>query len=271
MSAERGTTAAARPDSAPPSARRGRVRPGVARAGAILAVLALLELLSRTGVIDPLFFSPPTAIAAKMVSLVSDRQIVRAYTVAAYQVAMAFALAGAVGIPASVLIGLSGRIYGRVTPIMLMLFGIPQVTLVSLFILYFGAGNAAKIAFGFTHAIIPIMLSTLGGVRSIDRRLIDAAHSMGATAGQILFKVAIPWIWPTMITGLRLGISQALLGVLLAELWVSHNDIGYYVTLYTSSFKPAETYAIVTTIAGAAIVASELMRAAERHFGRWRG
>ena len=253
------------------SAGRWHVSPGVARAGAILAVLASLELLSRGGVIDPLFFSPPTAIAVKMVQLFSDRQIVHAYALAAYQAGMAFALAGTFGIPASVIIGLNGRVYRRANPIMLMLFGIPQVTLVSLFILYFGAGNAAKIAFGFTHAIIPIMLSAIGGVRSIDRRLVDAADSMGATSSQILLKVVIPWIWPTMITGLRLGISQALLGVLLAELWVSHNDIGYYVTLYTSSFKPAETYAIVTTIAGAAIAASELMRAAERHFGRWRG
>lgn len=245
--------------------------PVAARAGVIVAVLASLELLARRRVIDPLFFSPPTEIAVKMVQLFSDRQIVGAYALAAYQVGMAFALAGAFGIPASVLIGLNGRVYRRVTPIMLMLFGIPQVTLVSLFILYFGAGNAAKIAFGFSHAIIPITLATIGGVRSVDRRLVDAAVSMGATASQILFKVVTPSIWPTLITGLRLGMSQALLGVLLAELWVSHNDIGYYVTLFTSSFKPAETYAIVTTIAGVAIAASELMRAAERYFARWRG
>ncbi len=255
----------------PSAPKRWRPRPTAARAGVIVAALAVLEVLSRAGVIDPLFFSPPTAVAAKIVQLFADHQIAAAYALAAYQVVMAFVLAGAFGIPAGVLIGAGGGIYRRVHPIMLMLFGIPQITMVSLVVLAFGAGNAAKIAFGFSHAIIPIMLATVGATRSVDRRLVDAAVSMGATPRLILFKVMLPSIWPAMITGLRLGVSQALLGVLLAELWVSHNDIGYYVTLYTSSFKPAETYAIVTTIAGAAIIASELMRAAERHFGRWRG
>jgi NitT/TauT family transport system permease protein len=87
---------------------------------------------------------------------------------------------------------------------------------------------------------------------------------------QILRRVILPQMIPSFFTGLRLAMSATLLGVLLAELYVSVGGVGYYAKLFSASFDPARMFALVTVLAAMAIFLNEMARRAETRFSRWK-
>jgi NitT/TauT family transport system permease protein len=155
-------------------------------------------------------------------------------------------------------------------PIILLLYGTPQVTILPLFILYFGIGPASKVAFGVSHGIFPIIVTIVAGVQNIKPILMVAARSMGASRWQMFRWVIFPHMIPSFFAGMRLGMTGVLLGVLLAELYVSTAGIGYFTTLFTQNFDPTKLLGLISVLAAMAIVLNEMVRRAEVHFGRWR-
>ncbi|MHB8618195.1 MAG: ABC transporter permease [Chloroflexota bacterium] len=263
----------ATPTRAHPSLVRGIGRKpsvGLGRLGAIIAVLAIWEAITRGGLVDPLFLASPDEVAREVFVLATRPDLRAAYANLGFELALAFVLGTAIAVPLGVALGLSTYLYRVFNPIVVMLFGIPQITVLPLFILVLGIGPSAKIAFGVTHTVFPIIFTCIAGCRSVDRQLLRAAHSMGATRSQIFSKLVVPSILPWIVTGLRLGMASNLLGILLAELFVSQNGIGFFVRRFTSSFKSAQTLGLVTTLALFAIVLSELLRYAERRLSAWR-
>jgi NitT/TauT family transport system permease protein len=155
-------------------------------------------------------------------------------------------------------------------PIILLLYGTPQVTILPLFILYFGIGPASKIAFGVSHGIFPIIVTVVAGVQNIKPILMVAARSMGASRWQIFRWIIFPHMIPSFFAGMRLGMTGVLLGVLLAELYVSTAGIGYFTQRFTQEFDPTKLLGLISVLAAMAIVLNEIVRRAEVHFARWR-
>jgi NitT/TauT family transport system permease protein len=94
---------------------------------------------------------------------------------------------------------------------------------------------------------------------------------MGATRSQIYRRIVFPHLVPSLFTGMRLGMTATLLGIILAELYATRKGIGYFTSFYAESFEPHNLFALVALIAAAAIILNELLRRAETHFSRWRG
>jgi NitT/TauT family transport system permease protein len=92
---------------------------------------------------------------------------------------------------------------------------------------------------------------------------------MGASRYQILRHIVFPHMIPSFFAGMRLAMTGVLLGVLLAELYVSTAGIGYFTTLFTQSFDPTRLLGLVALLAAMAIVLNEIVRRAEVHFSRW--
>ena len=145
-----------------------------------------------------------------------------------------------IGLAVGLAVGLSRFSNRSLMPIILLLYGTPQITILPLFILYFGIGPPSKIAFGVTHGMFPIIVTIVAGVQNIKPILMTAAHSMGASRWQIFRWVIFPHMIPTFFAGMRLGMTGVLLGVLLAELYVSTAGIGYFTQLFTQAFDPTK-------------------------------
>ena len=127
-----------------------------------------------------------------------------------------------------VLIGLTNIGRRSLYPLVLMLYGIPQAILLPLFVLVFGLGPASKIAFGFSHGIFPVIVNTIAGMRNVSPLLIGGAAAMGATRAQQVRYVIFPHMVTTVFAGLRLAMTLTLLGVVLAEIFVSQGGIGFF-------------------------------------------
>jgi NitT/TauT family transport system permease protein len=93
---------------------------------------------------------------------------------------------------------------------------------------------------------------------------------MGAGRRHIFQYVIFPHMVPSLFTGMRLGMTGVLLGVLLAELYVSTAGIGYFTSIFTQNFDSAKLFALVSILAAMAIVLNEIVRRLETHYSRWR-
>lgn len=234
------------------------------RLALVAAVVILLEIYARFFA-DPAFISPPSAILRALgTRVLSDPKIIEALVTCMWQIAAAYTLAVIVGTIAGLAVGATAFSRTAFLPIVLLLFAIPQVSLLPLVILMFGLGPAAKIAFGFSHGVFPIALNVVAGMRDAKELHLRAARSMGASRFDTLRYVILPHAVPSLFTGMRLGMTLTLLGVILAELYVSTGGIGYYTRLFAENYDPAPLFALIGSLAAIAILFNELVRLAER-------
>jgi len=226
----------------------------------IAALIVLWEVAARWFG-DPAFVAPPSAVLRALIpTMFGDPKLTAALGMALFEMVTAFVLAVMAGATIGVLIGLTTVGRRSLFPFVLLLFGLPQVALLPLFILMFGLGPASRIAFGFSHGVLPIIVTTVSGMRAVSPLLLSSARSMGASQAQVL----------RVFTGLRLAMSLTLLGVILAELFVSTNGIGNYTQIFAETFKPAQLYALILVLAVTAVVLNELVGLLESRFSRWK-
>ena len=138
-------------------------------------------------------------------------------------------------------------------PVILVLYAIPQVSLIPLFVLMFGLGSASKIAFGFSHGIFPIMVAVIGGMNNVPAHYLRGARSMGASRLDIIRHVVFPNMVPSFFVGLRLAMTMTMLGVILAELYVSTAGVGYFTRVFAENYNPAPLFALVGSLAAIAL------------------
>jgi NitT/TauT family transport system permease protein len=242
---------------------------GVVRLGAVALLLIAWEIAARW-FIDPLFISPPSRVLLSLGTVWHTTGVPAALRLTLFELAVAFAIAVVIGLTVGLAVGLRPFARRSLMPIILLLYGLPQITILPLFILYFGIGPASKIAFGVTHGMFPITIAIVAGVQNLKPILLVSARSMGASRWQILRWVVFPHMIPSFFAGMRLGMSGALLGVLLAELYVSTAGIGHFTTMFTENFDPTKLFGLVAMLATMAIMLNEIVRRAETRFSRWR-
>lgn len=244
-------------------------RPGVSRLGVVITLLAIWEISARY-CLDRDFISPPSVVVMSLGSLFATPGVPAALRLTLYEIGVGFLLSAVIGATVGLAVGLSRFAHRSFMPIILLLYGLPQITILPIFVLLFGIGAASKIAFGVSHGMFPIMIAVAAGAQKVNPILLTGARSMGASRVQILQHVIFPHMVPSLFTGLRLGMTGVLLGVLLAELYVSTAGIGYFTSVFTQNLEPAKLIALVSMLALIAIVLNEIVRRAELYYGRWR-
>jgi len=242
---------------------------GAARCGVIALAVVLWEVLARW-LGNPLFVAPPSTTVVATIALLHDPDVVHALLAALRELATAFVIAVVAGLAIALPLGLSTFWRGAFLPLILGLYAIPQVTVLPLFVRIFGLGPPTKIAFGVTHGIFAVILTVIAAMRTLDPLLLRAAVSLGASRRQLIFAVVLPSLVPSLFTGMRLAMSAVLLGVLLAELYVSTTGIGFFAQAFTNGFAPAKLFGLILLLAAIAYTLNEVTRIAERRFSRWR-
>jgi ABC-type nitrate/sulfonate/bicarbonate transport system permease component len=244
--------------------------PAAVRWLTIAALIVLWEVCARAFG-DPSFVAPPSkVIVALLPTIFGDPKLTAALGMTFFELVAAFFLSIVVGAVVGVAIGTTDLARRSFFPFVLLLYGLPQVALLPLCILMYGLGPPSRIAFGFTHGVLPIIVTTVSGMRAVSPLLLASARSLGASKGQILRHILFPTMLASVFTGLRLAMSLTLLGVILAELYVSSNGIGSFTQIFAETFKPAQLYSLVVVLAIMAVIVNELVGLVETHFSRWK-
>jgi len=244
------------------------IRKWVLRAISVIAVLALWQVVG--GNINPIFLSTPTAIARAFVEVVRDGELFRALGVSVGVVLAGFTVAMIVGVPIGLLMGWFRTFEYLVDPYVNALYVVPRIALIPLIIIWFGLGVPAQVVVVFGTSVFPILLSTYAGVRNVPHDLVETAHAFGAGRWQLFYNIIIPSSVPFIMSGLRLGIGQAIIGMVVAQMFLGLSGMGFMLTKYGNMFETAYVFVVVLALAGLGIVMTEAVKRVERRFSLWK-
>jgi NitT/TauT family transport system permease protein len=219
----------------------------------IAGSVALLELLCRTGVIDHLTMQPPSDMVRDLVVLLASGSMNAAMLKTFVNVAIACGLAVIAGIALGV--ALHGRHALRqvLEPLFATYYAIPIYAFYPLLIILFGLGDAPQILIGFMLAVVAVIVNTLNGLDRVPRVLIRTAriYRLGPIAAA--FKITLPSAAPYLLTGVRLAVAHAFIGVIGAEFIMSRTGIGYEISFAYNNFDNKTMYPLILLILAASI------------------
>ena len=237
----------------------------------IVSFLLLWEFGSRAGYVDRAFFGRPTGIAEAGLREIQTPRFWADVRASVSEFAIGYLLAIALGVPIGLAAGWFRRLQYALDPWLNFFNSLPRIALLPVLVIMFGVfGPASKIAVVFLGAFFSIVIPTLQGVRTVDRRFLDVARSFRAPQAHLFTSVVVPATVPFMITGLRLGIARALIGVVTAELYTQTEGIGVIIRR-ASELRNGDRAlfgVLIFTISG--IVGVEIIRRFEDRFQKWR-
>ena len=174
--------------------------------GAALPVLlvAVWEIAARTGGVSPRYFPPPTVIAATLGQLLSAGAFWGDALTTLSRLAVAFLVAAGAGVPLGLAMGLWRPLRRAIGPSVALLYPLPKIALLPLFLILLGVGEGAFVFTAAVTAFFQIVTSTAGGAATIDPRLVEAGRNYGARGLALFRKVILPAALPAVLTGLRL-------------------------------------------------------------------
>lgn len=237
------------------------------RLGSLVLVLAFWEAMGP--LIDPIFFSYPSAIAQAFWELTLSGELQK-YTWQSIQIllygmlfAMAFGLA----------LGLVMARFAKVDWVLDLyvnaLYATPMVALVPLLVLWLGIGVVAKVTVVFLFAFFPILINTYQGVKNADPGLVEVARSFNTTERRLWLDVMLPSAVPYIAAGVRLAIGRALVGMVIAEFYTAITGLGYMVTRYTHIFQMDKTMVPVILLMVMGVVLTAALKRVEALIAPW--
>lgn len=241
--------------------------------GTFSATLFLIawELVGNTfQLINPMFMSAPSLIAKAAYQLFASGEIYNDLYISGIEFFWGYLLSVAVAIPFGIAVGWYKKMAYIFDPFINAMNATPRVALLPLVIIWLGIGVLSKIGIIFLGAVIPILVNTRDGVKTTPVNLLNAARSFGASEWQVFKTIVLPSTVPFFLTGMRLGVGRALVGVLVGELYAATAGIGFMITVAGATFQTDKVFVGILIFALSGMASMEALSAVERRFDRWR-
>ena len=235
-----------------------------------LAIVTLFWVFANWQVGSELFFVGPWRVATYTFELFASGEILDDLWISGVEFFWGFGVAGVVGISLGMIFGISRGFREFFDPWLSALYATPSVALAPLIIIWFGIDLWAKIVIVLITAVIPIILNTYTGVMSVGKEFQTLANSFCIPKNQILYKVLIPGSLPYIVTGLRLGISRGIVGVVVGEYFGSHAGVGYQLFRGLDTFNMPLMMSCAAMLAGTGVVLNQVILIVERRMAPWR-
>ncbi len=236
-----------------------------------LVFLLFILLVWETGArfwVDPMFLSPPSKVFSSLPTLVNKPGVAKALGIMVSELALAFIGSVIIGTVIGLMIGLRSTSRKQFLPIVLLLYGTPQITILPVIMLMAGVGFSSKVTFGITHGAFPVILTICSSLQNINPIYLRTALSLGASKWQTFKFILLPAILPNFFNGIRLSLVASLLGVLLAELFASSSGIGFFTRQFTESFDPTSLFALILIVVLISVSANTLLTQVQHHVSR---
>ena len=247
--------------------------------GAVLVFLAMWEFMGGAWSVynpipflrvNPMFMSAPSLIWKAAVGLFTSGEIYNDLYISGIEFAWGYFLSVIFAVPFGIMCGWYRRMAYIFDPFINAMNATPRVALLPLVIIWLGIGVLSKIGIIFLGAVFPILINTRDGVKTTPHTLLNAAKSFGASEWQIFKSVVLPSTLPFILTGLRLGVGRALIGVMVGELYAATAGIGFMITVAGSTFQTDKVFVGILIFATTGMIAMELLTRLESRFDKWR-
>lgn len=216
------------------------------------------------------FFPSPAAVLGTTVSFLTTGEIYPHLLITVYESGFGFVVAIVAGLVVGMALGTNRTIDEIFEPLILSAYAVPKIVLLPLLLTIFGVGLEAKIANAAVHAVFPVLLNTVVGVRDVNAILLKLGRSMRATRWQMFQKIIFPSMVLPVFTGLRLALGLAVLGSLLAELFESKMGLGFLVVHFYNSAEVSKMLAVILFVFVLTMAINAGMKRVENSLSRWR-
>jgi len=252
--------------------RRARTRRRLTMWGVRLASLAIvLGVWQWYGSsVNPILFAPPTKIAHAFVMLVRDGTLGRALVQSLTVFGIGMGAAIAVAIPLALVWARYQVVDWAIQGYVNALYATPLVAIIPLVILWFGLGNAAKLFIVTILAVFPILINTISGVHNVPANFIELGSAFAAREREVFVKIILPSALPYMMTGLRLGIGRAIIGMVVAEFFTAITGLGALIVKYGNQYDTASMFVPILVLMLLGVTLSVAVRRAEKWIAPWR-
>lgn len=217
-----------------------------------LAVLLIWELLSRRGVINPLFWPAPSSLWPTLLEMLRHQGLLGDIGISLKRILLGF-LAGAVpGVIVGMAMGLWWPLRMALLPVASAMYSLPKIAILPLVIVAFGIGETSKVVIVAISIFFLVLLQTMGGVLEVDSLYHDVARNLGASRRDRFLTVALPASLPSIFTGLRLSLGFALIVIVGTEFLAADRGIGFLIwqSYQTLRMKPMFVGLVITGVMG---------------------
>lgn len=233
--------------------------------------LIIWELVGNTfQLINPMFMSAPSLVWKAAVDMFASGEIYNDLYVSGIELAGGYLLSVVVAVPFGIAIGWYKKVAYIFDPFVNAMNATPRVALLPLVIIWLGIGILSKVGIIFLGAVFPILINARDGVKTTPSNLLTAARSFGASEWMLFKTVVLPSTVPFILTGLRLGLGRAIVGVMVGELYAATAGIGFMITVAGATFQTDKVFVGVLIFALTGMIGTELITRVEKRFNRWR-
>ncbi|HQX59381.1 MAG: ABC transporter permease [Rhodoferax sp.] len=180
-----------------------------------------------------------------------------------------FGLSIVVGVLLGFLVGSTRLAYAAVFPLMVAFNAVPKAAIVPILVVWFGIGIGPGILTAFLISFFPIMVNMATGLATLEPELEDVLRVLGAKRRDVLLKVGLPRSLPYVFASLKVAITLAFVGTVLAEMTAGDSGIGYLMQSAGSQQRMALAFAGLVVIGAMAMAMYELFSYIEKHTTGW--
>lgn len=235
----------------------------------LVGLIVLWEYASRIGVLNPSIMPAPSGIVLTFLDMVESGRWQTNLLASLSRIVKGFFVGAACGLVVGFLMGNFKPIHKLLTILVSFLRPIPTIAWIPMFILWLGIGDTSKVTIISIGCFWPVLLNTISGIKSVDTKLLDVAVLFEKSWFIQLYKIILPSALPSILTGLRLSVSSALMGVLAAEMLAANSGIGFLITFGRELAQPGIMLVGVLTIAVLGLGVDYILSRLEKHLLRW--
>jgi ABC-type nitrate/sulfonate/bicarbonate transport system permease component len=230
-------------------------------AATALLLFGLWEWLARSGALNVRLLPAPTAVWATLERSIG---VLCEQALPTFWGALAgILLAALLGIVLGMAVSFSRTLMQAVYPTVVFFQLIPKVALAPVFLIWFGTGWTANVVFSVFIAFFPVLVATITGLGAAPANYESLCRSLTMSRLRIFQKVRLPFALPYIFSGLRIGVTFAVIGVVLGEFITAQAGLGYIILFSANNFETALLLAAILLLCGVGIVLFALFLALE--------
>ena len=229
------------------------------RFAVIASAIAVIELLCLTGGIDKITMQPPHLIARDLYRLLVSGRMNGAIMKTLTNTVLALVLALGIGVIAGALLHRKRALRDTLDPLFATYYAVPVFAFYPFFIVVFGLGDLPQILIAFMLGVVAMIVNTLNGLDRVPQVLLKTARIMHMSPIDTALRLTLPAAGPYLLTGAKLAVAYAFIGIIGSEFILSRGGIGYEINFAYSNFDNATMYPLIVLILLASIAINTVL------------
>ena len=233
-------------------------------------IVVIWQIVAMTGIFLPIMLPKFTDVLGALYTGVLSGDLLQAILWSCMRVFAGFFLGLVIGVPLGLLIGWFRIADQLINPVIEVLRPVPPLAWIPLAVIWLGVGVKSVLFITTLGAFFPIIVATISGVHGVDRKVIEYSRTLGATTGQILYKVVIPAMLPSLFVGMRIAVGFTWMVVVAAEMISVKYGLGWMIWKARFSFETETVIAGMIAIGALSVIMTKGMARLEKALFRWR-